>query len=258
MVKKRMIAVLIIRHGQVVQSVKFKHTNVIHYDPIHAVDCFSQWDIDELAILNVSRNAESAADFASVLARISAKCFVPISAGGWVTSDGYARELLNSGADKICVNTLFRTDPQLAERLARKYGSQCIVGSLDVKRSEDGVVSAWVDRGRVRVDKSPVEWAQHLESCGAGEILFNSIDHDGSRGGYNLPVLRDVVAAVDVPVIAFGGVFDWHHLGEGLDAGAEAVAVANKLHYIEHSARKAKKYLLEAGYQVRAQDQEIQ
>ena len=115
------------------------------------------------------------------------------------------------------------------ERAASHYAGTLSEAATLYQRDADGVVTAWVDRGQKRLDKSPVEWARHLETCGAGEIFFNSIDHDGNRGGYNLAALRDVVSAVQLPVIAFVGVFDWHHLAEGLDAGAEAVAVATEL-----------------------------
>lgn len=252
MVKKRLIAVLIVRDGAVVQSVKFQHTNVIHYDPIHAVECFSQWAVDELIVLNVSRSPDSGPAFAEVLERICRRCFVPVCAGGWITNDDEARLLLNSGADKLAVNTLYRTNPKMAEALAAKYGSQCIVASIDVRADAAGTVRVWVDRGRENTEMGPVAWARFVESCGAGEILLNSIDHDGNRKGYNLSVLSDVAKGVSIPVIAFGGVFEWRHLAEGLDAGAEAAAVANKLHYIEHSALKAKKYLLSVGQKVRA------
>jgi cyclase len=251
MLKKRLIAVLIIREGAVVQSVRFKHTNSIHYDPVHAIECFNKWAVDEIVILNVSRNGEARADFAEVVKRISRKCFVPLSVGGWITDQDYARSLLNAGADKLVVNTILADDPPLVEALARRLGRQCIVASMDVKRNETGQVVVMVDRARRATGVNPAEWARRATQLGAGEIFFNSVDHDGARKGYDLDALTQICGAVEVPVIAFGGVFHWRHLAEGLKAGADAVAAANIFHYTEHATIKAKRFLAEAGVPVR-------
>ncbi len=253
MLKKRLIAVLILRDGQVVQSVKFKHTNVIHYDPIHAVECFNKWAVDEIVMLNVSRTAESRDQFADIVKNISRECFVPLTAGGWITDADYASVLLRSGADKLVLNSVFFDHPEFAEMLARRYGKQCIVASMDVKRRSDGTASVWIDRGSRDTEIDPSKWAIRVAGLGAGEVFFNSIDYDGNRKGYDLENLRSVCASVDVPVIAFGGVFQWKHLVEGLDAGAAAVAAANIFHYTEHSTKKAKKYLMESKVAVRQQ-----
>jgi cyclase len=250
--KTRLIAVLVVRDGQVVQSVRFKHTNVIHYDPVHAVECFNKWAVDEIVILNVSRDFESREKFADIVGNICNDCFVPVTVGGWITDVDYATRLLRSGADKLCMNTIFLTDPALVTRLSRWYGRQCIVASIDVKRAEDGRLSVYIDRGRKDTQVAPLEWARSAVELGAGEIFFNSIDHDGNRKGYDLATLGEICAGVNVPVIAFGGVFVWDHLAEGVKAGADAVAAANIFHYTEHSARKAKKFLQEAGVPVRA------
>jgi cyclase len=253
--KTRLIAVLILRDGRVVQSVRFKHTNAIHYDPIHAMECFNKWAIDEIVVLNVSRDGASRGEFARAVAAVSSSCFVPLAAGGWITDEGYATALLNSGADKLVLNTAFADAPPLVSLLARRYGSQCIVASMDVKRNESGITEVVADRGTRAVSSDPVAWARQAESLGAGEIFFNSVDHDGARKGYNLEWLERVCAAVRVPVIAFGGVFTWQHLVEGVRAGAAAVAAANIFHYTEHSTKKAKRHLSQAGVPVRQEGQ---
>ena len=250
MLKKRLIAVLILRDGAVVQSVRFKHTNSIHYDPVHAIECFNKWAVDEIVILNVSREAASRADFAGVVKRISQKCFVPLSVGGWITDAEYARGLLNAGADKLVVNTILADDPELMDALSKRFGRQCMVASMDVRNNE-----VMVDRATRATGVEPAAWAKRAVGLGAGEIFFNSVDHDGARRGYDLETLRRVCAAVDVPVIAFGGVFKWEHMVEGIRAGADAVAAANIFHYTEHATMKAKRHLAEAGVPVRTEGQ---
>lgn len=257
MLKKRLIAVLILRDGQVVQSVRFKHTNVIHYDAVHAMEAFNKWAVDEIVMLNVSRTAESRAGFTEVVARVSRYCFVPLAAGGWITNEDYATDLLRSGADKLVLNTALADQPELVTSLSRRYGRQCIVASIDVKRDEAGVVRVAVDRGQRLLDATPVDWARNAVALGAGEILFNSIDHDGARRGYDLVTLGELCRAVDVPVIAFGGVFAWDHLVQGVETGASAVAAANIFHYTEQSTRKAKSHLARAGVPVRREGCEL-
>jgi cyclase len=251
MLKKRLIAVLIVNNGRVVQSVRFKHTNAIHYDAVHAIECFNKWAIDEIIILNVARTSESRDQFFDIVLHISGECFVPLTAGGWITDDGHADTLLRCGADKLILNTAFADDLPLVRRLSERYGRQCIVGSMDVMRCEDERITVRVDRGRKDTGIDPIQWACSMVENGAGEIFLNSMDHDGARKGYNLPVLSRICDAVTVPVIAFGGVFTWDHLLEGLTAGAEAVAAANIFHYTEHSTRKAKRHLVAAGIPIR-------
>lgn len=255
MLKKRLIAVLLLRDGQVVQSVRFKHTNVIHADSVHAMEAFNKWAVDEIVILNVSREIESQDQFARVVERTSRKCFVPLTVGGWIDCDEYAQRLLRSGADKLVVNSCLADDPELVRRLSRRLGRQCIVASIDVKRDDSGAQGVMVDRGRRRIDVTPDAWARQAVDLGVGEILLNSIDHDGARKGYDLDSIKLVSDAVSVPVIGFGGVFTWDHLVEGIRAGAAAVAVANLFHYTEQSTRKAKSYLDRAGVLVRRQGQ---
>lgn len=257
MLKKRLIAVLILRDGQVVQSIKFKHTNVIHYDPVHAMEAFNKWSVDEIVLLNVSRSSESREAFALSVEQVSRHCFVPLSVGGWITEAAYARDLLSKGADKLVLNTAFADDPDLVGQLSGRFGKQCIVASMDVKRDADGVAKVTVDRGNRLLEETPLMWAKHVQQLGAGEIFFNSVDHDGARKGYDLETIGAVTAAVDIPVIAFGGVFTWSHLLAGIEAGADAVAAANIFHYTEQATRKAKTFLANAGVPVRSEGQSL-
>jgi cyclase len=257
MLKKRLIAVLILRDGQVVQSIRFKHTNVIHYDPVHAMEAFNKWSVDEIVLLNVSRSADSRDAFAQSVEQVSKHCFVPLSVGGWITDADYARGLLSKGADKLVLNTAFADDPVLVQTLSRRFGKQCIVASIDVKRDESGTAQVVVDRGQRALAAGPADWARRAQELGAGEIFFNSVDHDGARKGYDLESLKAVTAAVDLPVIAFGGVFTWSHLLAGIDAGAEAVAAANIFHYTEQATRRAKSFLADAGVPVRSEGRSL-
>lgn len=251
MLKKRLVAVLILRDGQVVQSVRFHHTNVIHYDPVHAMEAFNKWAVDEIVVLNVTRTADSRDAFADIVERISRCCFVPLAVGGWIADPAFAQRLLRSGADKLVVNSALADAPELVTELSERYGRQCIVGSIDFKRTSDGTLVVAVDRGRRLIEREPVEWARRAVELGCGEIFLNSIDHDGARKGYDLETLGAVCRAVDVPVIAFGGVLAWDHLVDGIRAGADAVAAANIFHYTEQATKKAKAHLAAAGIEVR-------
>ncbi len=250
MLKKRLIAVIIVRDGQVVQSVKFKHTNVIHYDAIHAVEAFNRWSIDEIAFINVSKSNESSKQFIEIVKHVSKECFVPLTVGGWITDYNYACELFSNGADKILLNSAFNDNPNLIKQLVSKFGSQAIVASIDIGDVNESKIVV-VNRGSQNINVSPGEWALHCEKLGAGEILLNSIQYDGARKGYDLQSLRNVCTRVTIPVIAFGGAFNWSHFVEGFESGADAVAAANIFHYTEHSTKKAKRYLNKNGIPVR-------
>lgn len=250
MVKNRLIAVVIIRDNQVVQSVKFKHTNVIHYDAIHAIETFNQWSVDEIVLLNVSPNQKTKADFLKLVERVSRSCFVPLSVGGWIDEFKYAVDLIRNGADKLVVNTACFTNSELIQELITHFGSQCVVASIDFDYVNQ-VPTVLIDRGTRDINVSPDEWAKKMEVLGVGEIFLNCVSRDGARKGYDLEMVRKVSDAISIPLIAFGGVLRWQHLLDGIHAGASAVAAANVFHYTEHAAKRAKEYLYDEGVNIR-------
>ncbi len=251
MLKKRLIPVLILRDGTVVRSVNFKHTNVIHWKPSTAVDFFNKWAVDEIVLLDVSRDRTNRQKFYDVVADLSRKCFVPLTVGGWVTSTEEVRTLLRLGADKVTLNTAAVRRPAFVTECAKAFGSQCIVVSIDVV----GAAGSWdvvIDRGAERTGLDPVAWARRAEESGAGELLLTSVDREGTATGYDLDLVHAVAAAVGIPVVAFGGAFTWQHLVDGITAGgAEAAAAANVFHFTEHSTKKAKEFMRTSGLDVR-------
>lgn len=250
MVRKRLVVSLLWRNGVIVQSVRFRHTNVVG-DPKVAIEFFNAWDADEIVLLNVSRDEGVPERFLAMLRHVSKHCFLPLTAGGWVATVDRAQLLLENGADKVVINTRGFDQPAFLGELADKFGAQCVVASLDVAGDGPDTWQVMVDRGRRATGLDPVTAARRAAENGAGEILLTSIDRDGSLSGYDLGLVRAVAGAVDIPVIAFGGVGEWRHLAEGIDAGADAVSAGNIFHFTEQSTRAAKTYLIDAGAPVR-------
>lgn len=234
-----------------VQSMGFKHTNSVG-NAYTAVDFFNTWAIDEILLLNVTRNTESMAMFHEDLKHLSERCFVPLTVGGWVKTIDDIRTLLKEGADKVAINTEAVRNPEFIREASKVFGNQCIVVSIDAKLNKSGEYEVFIDRGAEASGLSPFEWAKKVEGLGAGEIFLTSIDHDGMRKGYDLELVKGVSEAVDIPVIASGGVGEWQHLVDAVSrGGADAVSAANIFHYSEQSTKKAKNFMKEAGIEVR-------
>lgn len=251
MLKHRLIPNIIVNNGNIVQSVNFKHTNVIG-NAITAVDFFNSWAVDEILLLDVSRNSDQREKFHKIVLGLSKRCFVPLTIGGWVSDISEIKKLLNEGADKVSINTEAVRNPNLIKNASKLYGSQCIVSSIDVKKNSSGEYVVIIDRGREETDLDPVNWAKTVENLGAGEILLTSIDHDGSKNGYDLDLIKQITSSVSIPVIAFGGVGNWQHLVDGIKIGkADAVSAANIFHYTEHSTYNAKEFMVNSGLNVR-------
>ncbi len=251
MLKHRLIACLLWRDGMLVQSMGFRHVNSVG-NAYTAVDFFNTWAIDEIVLLNVTREEGSRGKFHEDLRELSSRCFVPLTVGGWVRSVADIRTLLSEGADKVAINTEAVRRPEFIREAAQVFGNQCIVVSIDAKRNAGGGHEVFIDRGSTATGLSAPAWAKEAEKRGAGEIFLTSIDNDGMRKGYDLGLVRSVSEAVDIPVIASGGVGDWQHLVDGIAEGkADAVSAANIFHYSEQSTTKAKNFMKSAGINVR-------
>lgn len=250
MIKRRLIVNLLWTKIGLVQSINFKHTNVVG-DIYTAIEFFNAWEADEIILLNVNREDKYFELFLTILERLSEQCFVPLSVGGWINSLERVEKLVFKGADKVVINTKAIQEPKFIKEVSKAFGSQCIVVSIDCKRHNDKHY-VYIDRGRINTGKDIIEIAKLTEINGAGELMITSIDNDGSKKGYDLELIKKVVDNVSIPVIAFGGVGKWEHLIDGILIGqADAVAAGNIFHYYEQSTRKAKRALLNAGINVR-------
>lgn len=262
MVKTRLIPCLLLMNGRLVRSQTFSVHQAIGY-PLQEVARFNDWSVDELIYLDISRDArydlgrddhklKGGATPLDVLDMISTSCFMPLTFGGGIRTIDDMRSRFQRGADKITLNTGALENPALVSEGARVFGSQAVVASIDVRRHPDGRCEVFSGHGAEPTGRDPLAWARQVEDLGAGEILLNSIDRDGTGEGYDLDLIAGVVDAVSVPVIALGGVGTYEHLAPAvLRAGASAVAAANIFHFKELSDRNAKRALQRAGVDVR-------
>lgn len=251
MLKKRLIATLLIRDGLIVQSFGFNRYLPIG-KPRFPIEFVVKWDVDEIVLLDMSASHQKRGPQKDVLEMLSRFCYVPLTVGGGISSVDDVRSAVRSGADKVSINTHAIIRPELITEIADVFGSQCVVVSMDCLRESDGQYQVYTDSGSQATGLNPVEWAQRCSELGAGEIFLNSIDRDGSRAGYDIELIKSITSAVNIPVIACGGVGNFSHFAPGiLEGGASAVAAGNIFHHIEHSTIFAKAHMHNSGIDVR-------
>ncbi len=223
---------------------------------------FNEWSVDELIYLDISREdhydlrredhrVRGLNDPLTILEEVSRTCFMPLTWGGRIRTVDGMHQRISRGADKISINSEAVRRPELIAEGAQLFGSQAVVVSIDVMRQPNGAAEVFIDGGRTATGLRPEEWAREAEARGAGELLLQSIDRDGTGKGYDVDLIRSVTAVTTVPVIALGGVGRYEHYAEGIRAGASAVAAANIWHFKELSDRGGKRALAKAGVDVR-------
>jgi cyclase len=247
---KRIIPCLDVTSGRVVKGINFVGLRDAG-DPIEISRRYDDQGADELTFLDITASSDDRDLILHIIEEVAAQVFIPLTVGGGVRKVEDVRRLLNAGADKVSINTAAVQNPELVEAAADRYGSQCIVVAIDAKRGENGW-EVFTHGGRRATGLDAIEWAKKMQSLGAGEILLTSMDKDGTRNGFDLALTRAVSDAVEVPVIASGGVGNLNHLVQGVTQGhADAVLAASIFHYGEYTVRQAKEYMAQHGIEVR-------
>src|SRR3954469_19139554 len=252
---RRIIPCLDVDRGRVVKGVNFVGLRDAG-DPVEIARRYDEQGADELAFLDITASSDERDLIVHVVESVAAQVFIPLTVGGGVRRVEDVRRLLNAGADKVSINTAAVQNPALVAEAAGRYGSQCIVVAIDAKRAGAGSSApkweVFTHGGRRATGLDAVTWARRMQDAGAGEILLTSMDRDGTRGGFDLPLTRAVADAVDVPVIASGGVGTLEHLAEGvLEGRADAVLAASIFHFGEFTVGQAKAHLARRGIEVR-------
>lgn len=251
-VRARVIPCLDVANGRVVKGVNFVNLRDAG-DPVEQARAYDAAGADELCFLDITASHEARGTIIDVVRRTAEVCFMPLTVGGGVRSVEDARALLLAGADKVAVNSAAVTRPEVVSEIAERFGSQCVVASVDARRVADGRWEVFTHGGRKPTGIDAVEHALHLAMLGAGELLLTSMDRDGTRDGYDLDLIRTIADQVRVPVVASGGVGNLDHLVAGIrDGHASAVLAASIFHFGEASIAGAHAALAAAGIPVRS------
>lgn len=250
MLAKRIIPCLDVKAGRVVKGVKFVGLRDAG-DPVEVARVYDRDGADELCFLDITASHENRGIILDVVARTAEQIFMPLTVGGGISTTEDIRNLLRAGADKVSINTAAVNRPEFVREAAQRFGSQCIVVAIDAKR----IGNHWevfTHGGRHPTGIDACEWSKKMESYGAGEILLTSMDRDGTKAGYDLALTRTISKAVNIPVIASGGVGELQHIYDGLTEGrASAALAASIFHFGEFSIRDCKEFLAAHGVQVR-------
>jgi cyclase len=250
MMARRIIPCLDVKDGRVVKGIQFVQLRDAG-DPVEAAAAYDRAGADELCFLDITASHEGRDTIYDVVARTADQVFMPLTVGGGVRSVDDVRKLLLAGADKVAINTAAVQHPEVVSQSADRFGAQAIVVAIDARKKDDRW-EVFVHGGRTPTGLDAVEWAIRMSKNGAGELLVTSMDRDGTRAGYDLALTRAICDAVDVPVIASGGVGTLEHLREGLvEGGADAVLAASIFHFGDHTVSEAKRYLADHGVAVR-------
>ncbi len=246
----RVIPCLDVAEGRVVKGVKFRNLKIAG-DPVELAKYYNDQGADELIFLDVTASVENRKIMLSVVEKVARKVFIPLCVGGGISSASDMRSLLNAGADKVAICTSAIRNPALLREGARLFGSQCIVVSIDAKKYRNSW-HCYTHGGRNDSGVDAIKWARMSEELGAGEILLNSIDRDGTKLGYDIELTKRVGAKTRIPVIASGGGGNLEHIYQVIKHGnADAVLLASVLHYKQITVKEIKKYLLKKGVSVR-------
>jgi len=251
---KRIIPCLDVTAGRVVKGVQFVELRDAG-DPVEIARRYDEQGADELTFLDITASSDDRDLILHIIEDVAAQVFIPLTVGGGVRTPDDVRRLLNAGADKVSINTSAVSNPQLVKDAADRFGSQCIVVAIDAKQTVWGAQPKWeifTHGGRRATGLDAVEWARKMEALGAGELLLTSMDRDGAKIGFDLNLTRAISDAVNIPVIASGGVGNLQHLVDGVKiGGADAVLAASIFHYGEFTVQQAKVYMHERGIEVR-------
>ncbi len=250
MLAKRIIPCLDVKNGRVVKGTQFVNLKDAG-DPVEVAKEYDRQGADELCFLDITASHEERNIILDIVQKTAEQVFIPLTVGGGIRTLDDIRNLLKAGADKVSINTAAVKDPEFVKRASEKFGSQCIVVAIDAKKVDDHW-EIFTHGGRTATGIEIIPWAKKMEEYGAGEILLTSMDRDGTQEGYDLELTRQVSEAVNIPVIASGGVGNLEHLYAGFNQGkADAVLAASIFHYQKHSIPEAKKYLADHGIAIR-------
>ena len=252
---KRIIPCMDVDAGRVVKGVQFVDIRDAG-DPVEIARRYDEEGADELTFLDITASSDQRETMVHVVEQVAGEVFIPLTVGGGIREVADIRRMLNAGADKVGINTAAVFNPEFVREAAERFGSQCIVVAIDAKQvSAEGEPQRWeifTHGGRKPTGIDAVEWAQRMVDYGAGEILLTSMDRDGTRDGFDLALTRAVSEAVEVPVIASGGVGNLDHLAEGVIEGkADAVLAASIFHFGEFTVGQAKQHMADRGIEVR-------